>query len=143
MIGIEPAAATSTSLSPAIAGVAAGPDPGGLREVVEEVTRGGTEDPWAFAERVWSGLRPHLRIRLWVLESLRRRGGAAGSGTAGEPGGLDRLAEEVRSVETEVDEVLRRRRDWESFSILLVGRLATCLGQLERLQQDQHERGEP
>ncbi|MBX3743698.1 MAG: hypothetical protein KF833_00165 [Verrucomicrobiae bacterium] len=139
MMTIEQAATTPAPPTFPLAGGDDGPGPGGR---MGEAAGAGSEDPWAFAERVWSGLRPHLRTRLWVLESLRRRGRTMAAGGDWEAGQLDRLADEARRLEDEVDEVLRRRRDWESFSNLLAGRLATCLSQLERVQQDQNERGD-
>ncbi len=94
---------------------------------------------WDFAERVWAGLRPHLRTRLWVLETLQARSRPSPA-PSGNP--LEGLVAEVRKVEVEVDEVLRRRDSLSEFSSLLKLQLAPCLGRLEQLQQALHERGD-
>lgn len=90
---------------------------------------GGVELPpvenWEFAQRVWSGLRPHVRTRLWVLEARRVREAAAGCVEAAER--LGRLSDEVREVEGAVEEALRSRRALEDFNELLATRLVPCL----------------
>lgn len=80
---------------------------------------------WEFAQRVWVGLRPHVRTRLWVLEARRVREAAAGCVEAAER--LGRQADEVREVEGAVEEVLRSRRALEDFNGLLATRLVPCL----------------
>lgn len=95
---------------------------------------------WEFAERVWTGLRPHLRTRLWVLEALQSRSHVPHPGIARESEELEQLASEIHRVEDEVDQVLQRRSSLSEFSSLLERRLAPCLGQLEQLQQALHER---
>jgi hypothetical protein len=95
---------------------------------------------WEFAARVWTGLRPHLRTRLWVLEALQAREHVSESAQASESSRLGDLAIEIRRVEAEVDQVLARRSCLTEFSSLLEHRLAPCLGQLETLQQALHAR---
>jgi hypothetical protein len=80
---------------------------------------------WEFAQRVWAGLRPHVRTRLWVLEARRVREAAAGCVGAAER--LGRLADEVREVEGAVEEALQSRRALEDFNELLARRLVPCL----------------
>jgi hypothetical protein len=96
-------------------------------------------DNWEFAERVWVGLRPHLRTRLWVLDALLARATVPVPGAVEEAIRLDKLAVEIHHLETEVDEVLQRRTSLTEFSSLLEHRVGPCLGQLERLQQALHE----
>jgi hypothetical protein len=96
-------------------------------------------DNWEFAERVWVGLRPHLRTRLWVLDALLARGTVPVPGAVEEAIRLDKLAVEIHHLETEMDEVLRRRTSLTEFSTLLERRVAPCLGQMESLQQALHE----
>lgn len=95
-------------------------------------------DNWEFAERVWAGLRPHLRTRLWVLDTLQARGVLPGG--AEEAAHLDQLVVEIHRVETEVEETLRKRSSLTQFSSLIEERLAPCLRQLEHLQEALHER---
>lgn len=80
---------------------------------------------WEFAQRVWVGLRPHVRTRLWVLEARRVREAAAGCVEAAER--LGRQADELREVEGAVEDALRIRRALEDFNGLLATRLVPCL----------------
>lgn len=95
---------------------------------------------WEFAERVWAGLRPHLRTRLWVLEALLAREPLANADDGSGLSSLARLASEIHQVESEVDEVLNHRSSLSEFSSLLEERLSPCLGKLEQLQEALHER---
>lgn len=94
---------------------------------------------WEFAERVWMGLRPQLRTRLYLLEGLRRRF-AMPTAEAGELDELGQFAREIQQIESEVETVLRRRASLDEFSTLLEERLTPCLWHVEALQKafDEH-----
>jgi hypothetical protein len=120
----------------------AAPGSGNLKDLKTRVAAAQLFQPidnWEFAERVWVGLRPHLRTRLWVLDALLARGTVPVPGAVEEAIRLDKLAVEIHHLETEMDEVLRHRTSLADFSTLLERRVAPCLGQMESLQQALHE----
>ncbi len=114
----------------------------GLRDLKSRVSTARVLVPinnWDFAERVWAGLRPHLRTRLWVLDALLERGQGTDRNAEEQMTRLEQLATEIREVEAAVDDVLSRRTSLHDFSSLLEHRLTPCLGQLELLQEALHQ----
>lgn len=94
---------------------------------------------WDFSDRVWAGLRPQLRSRLCMLETVLAVPCLPGSRPPVELTAFDQVAGEIYQIEAEVEQVLRRRTRLSEFSVLLERRLTPCLDRLEQLQRALNE----
>lgn len=134
---------TTVAVEPFRVGAVTAEDLGrGLRDLQSRVQTARLLVPinnWDFAERVWTGLRPQLRSRLSVLESLFAVPSLCGGRSRETWTALDRIAREIHEIETEFEAVLGRRGRLSEFSVLLERRLTPCLCKLEQIQDALNE----